>query len=328
MFAYEMAICLAIIALTAVMVNDLLFKGKLTLPHEESSHRPVFPFWTEKNGKNGVRESLDIPGKRIYTKKSGKNSEERGARMESSITSRQNPLVQRMRKLLRSRSFRQESGLFAAEGTKLLGEAARWCQGLDTVLCTPDVTLPELPTGVIVHQVSRELLEYVSTMDTPQGVVFSCRIPVLPERPAEAGMLLLDGIQDPGNLGTILRTADALRVPVLLTDGCADPYNPKTVRAAMGALFRSVPAFRTKRDILQDCEAGLSLAVTAMSSDAQDLRTADLSRYCVVIGSEGQGVCREFLEAAAAKLIIPMRAECESLNAAIAAAIVMWQMRV
>ena len=248
--------------------------------------------------------------------------------MESSITSRQNPLVQRMRKLLRSRSFRQECGLFAAEGTKLLGEAARWCQGLDMVLCTPDVTLPELPTGVIVHQVSRELLEYVSTMDAPQGVVFSCRIPVLPDCPAEAGMLLLDGIQDPGNLGTILRTADALGVPVLLTDGCADPYNPKTVRAAMGALFRSVPAFRTKRDILQDCEAGLSLAVTAMSSDAQDLRTADLSRYCVVIGSEGQGVCREFLEAAAAKLIIPMRAECESLNAAIAAAIVMWQMRV
>ena len=247
--------------------------------------------------------------------------------MGADITSRQNPVIQRMRRLLRDRSARAETGLFAAEGTKLLEEAARWCKGLDTVLYASGTTLLPLPESVTVWELPPELLSYVSTQEAPQGVVFSCRIPRTEDRPLSPGTLILDGIQDPGNVGTIQRTADALGVRVLLTDGCADPYSPKTVRASMGAVFRTVPAFRSKADLLADCAAGAPLAVTALSEDAEDLRQVALADYAVVIGSEGRGVCREFLEAAKKTLIIPMQPNCESLNAAVAAAIVMWQMR-
>ena len=139
---------------------------------------------------------------------------------------------------------------------------------------------------------------------------------------------LLDGIQDPGNLGTILRTADALEVPVVLLDGCADTYNPKTVRASMGAVFRTQPVSMTRQQAIAACrEAHIPLLATAMSADAVDLRQADLRAAAVVIGSEGQGICPELFAAAEQKIIIPMSPRCESLNAAVAATIVLWQMK-
>lgn len=140
-------------------------------------------------------------------------------------------------------------------------------------------------------------------------------------------MLLLDGIQDPGNLGTILRTADALNVPVALLEGCADPYGHKTVRASMGAVFRRVVVQTTWQQAQSACQAaGIPVAVTALCDGAQDIRHAAVDAMAVVIGSEGQGVRPQILNSAEEKLIIPMNSRCESLNAAVAAAIVMWQM--
>ena len=146
--------------------------------------------------------------------------------------------------------------------------------------------------------------------------------------PFDSGTLLLDGIQDPGNLGTILRTADALQIPAVLLDGCADPYNPKTVRASMGAVFRTQPVRMTRQQAIAACrDAGIPLLATAMSADAVDLRQAELPSAAVIIGSEGQGICQELFDAAQGKIIIPMSPRCESLNAAVAAAIVLWQMK-
>ena len=144
----------------------------------------------------------------------------------------------------------------------------------------------------------------------------------------QPGMLLLDRIQDPGNLGTILRTADAFDLPVLLTNGCADPFSEKTVRASMGAVFRRPPQSAPMEDVLRVCHAaGIPIAATALSDTACDLREVDLMRHLVVIGSEGQGICPELLAASDRQIIIPMQPRCESLNAAVAAAIVLWQMR-
>jgi TrmH family RNA methyltransferase len=141
-------------------------------------------------------------------------------------------------------------------------------------------------------------------------------------------MLLLDGIQDPGNIGTILRTADALEIPVVLLEGCADPYSHKVVRASMGAVFRTPVVQSTWKEVYEACRGErIPLAVTALSDRAEDIRTAELKNMAVVIGSEGQGVRREILEAADRELIIPMNPNCESLNAAVAATIVMWQMK-
>jgi TrmH family RNA methyltransferase len=141
-------------------------------------------------------------------------------------------------------------------------------------------------------------------------------------------MLILDGIQDPGNIGTILRTADALDIPVVLLEGCADPYSHKVVRSSMGAVFRTPVIQSDWATVKVACaEAGIPVGVTALSDRAKDLRESDLKTMAVVIGSEGQGVRKEILESADAELIIPMNPHCESLNAAVAATIVMWQMK-
>ena len=248
--------------------------------------------------------------------------------MEERITSRRNPLLAHTKKLLTSRSYREKMGEFAADGVKLLAEAARWYPGLTTVIAEDGIELCKLPEQVRVVTVPEDVFKSISTVDTPQGAIFLCRLPEQQQADLTAGTLLLDGIQDPGNLGTMLRTADALGVPIALLDGCADPYSFKTVRATMGAVFRmDIPAI-TEAEVLAQCaEKNLMLTVTALNDRAVDIRGADFRNAVAVIGSEGQGVRQSLLEAAAQSVIIPMQAHCESLNAAIAAAIVMWQMK-
>lgn len=244
---------------------------------------------------------------------------------EERITSRKNPLLQQVKKLLSSRKAREEAGLFVSDGTKLLCEAVRYFPGLETVILSDGVEA-QVPPHVRRIRVPEDVMASISPMQSPQGALFVCRLPEKRMFCPEKGMLLLDGIQDPGNLGTILRTADALQVKVALLEGCADPYSHKVVRASMGAVLRT-PVIQTDwAQARQSCaDAGIPIGVTALSDRAQDLRQAQLRQMAVVIGSEGQGVRREILESADAELIIPMAAHCESLNAAVAATIVMWQ---
>ena len=247
--------------------------------------------------------------------------------MRERITSRKNPLLQQVKKLLSSRKERENTGLFVADGTKLLQEAVKWWPGLETVILTQEIEA-EIPERVRVVEVPKDVMESISPMQTPQGALFVCRLPDARPFAPKPGMLLLDGIQDPGNIGTILRTADALEIPVALLEGCADPYSHKVVRASMGAVFRTQVVQTTWAEAKAACrQAGIPIAVTALNDTAKDLRNAPIHQMAVVIGSEGQGVRQEILEAAEQSLIIPMNPNCESLNAAIAAAIVMWQMK-
>ncbi len=246
--------------------------------------------------------------------------------MEQLITSRKNPLLQQVKKLLSSRKAREEAGLFVSDGTKLLQEAVKFYPGLDTVILSQGVEA-EVPENVRLIRVPGDVMESISPMQSPQGALFLCRLPEKSAFVPQRGMLILDGIQDPGNLGTMLRTADALDIPLCLLEGCADPYSHKVVRSSMGAVFRRPVVQATWEEVQAACkEAGIPIAVTALSSRAKDLRSADVGAMAVVIGSEGQGVRKEILDAADAELIIPMNPHCESLNAAVAATIVMWQM--
>ena len=243
------------------------------------------------------------------------------------ITSRKNPLLQQVKRLLTSRRDRQSEGLYVADGTKLLEEAVRYCPDLDTVILSDGVEA-DVPGGVRLVRVPEDVMASISPMQTPQGALFLCRLPEKKDFVPTPGMLLLDGIQDPGNLGTILRTADALDIPVALLEGCADPYSHKTVRASMGAVFRRPVVATTWQEVKAACtQAGIPVAVTALSDRSVDIRSAKLNTMAVVIGSEGRGVRSEILEQADAQLIIPMNPHCESLNASVAAAIVMWQMK-
>ena len=247
--------------------------------------------------------------------------------MSELITSRKNPLLQQVKKLLSSRKEREQSGLFVSDGTKLLQEAIRWWPGLHTVILSQDVEM-EIPEGVREVRVPKDVMESISPMQAPQGALFLCRLPEQKAFVPKPGMLLLDGIQDPGNLGTILRTADALQIPVALLEGCADPYSHKVVRSSMGAVFRMEVVQTTWACAEQACkESGIPVGVTALDDKARDIRETELHKMAVVIGSEGQGVRQEILQSAQNSIIIPMNPNCESLNAAIAAAIVMWQMK-
>ena len=246
--------------------------------------------------------------------------------IEERITSRKNPLLQQVKKLLSSRKAREEAGIFVADGTKLLQEAVRYYPGLRTVILSEGVEA-DVPDHVRVIRVPGDVMESISPMASPQGALFLCDLPEEKAFLPKGGMLLLDGIQDPGNLGTILRTADALDVPVVLLEGCADPYSHKVVRASMGAVLRKDVIRSTWDQVQSACRAaGIRIGVTALSDRASDIRKADLKDMAVVIGSEGQGVRREILDSADAELIIPMNAHCESLNAAVAATIVMWEL--
>ena len=246
---------------------------------------------------------------------------------EIRITARKNPLLQQVRRLLTSRKEREQSGLFVADGTKLLQEAVRYFPGLDTVILSDGVEA-QVPDHVRVVRVPEEVMASISPMETPQGALFLCRLPEKTEFVPKAGMLLLDGIQDPGNIGTILRTADALDIPVALLEGCADPYSHKVVRSSMGAVFRTSVVQTTWEEARSACEAaGIHIAVTALTDTARDIRQAPVQTMAVVIGSEGQGARGQILQQATKQLIIPMESRCDSLNASVAAAIVMWQLQ-
>ncbi len=244
------------------------------------------------------------------------------------ITSRRNPLLQHIRQLLRDGSYRRDCGEYAGDGLKLLSEAVRWGAALKTILVSDGLELDAPPENVRLVRVPEDVMASLSLMKTPQGVIFTCALPRDAPLSFSGGALVLDGIQDPGNLGTILRTADALDVPVVLCGDCADPYSPKTVRASMGAVFRSQPQRASCGELAAYCdEKQIVLTAAALHREARDLRSLDLSRAAVAVGSEGRGVGPELFRLAKQRLVIPMSARCESLNAAAAAAIILWEMK-
>ena len=155
------------------------------------------------------------------------------------IKSRKNPLVRHLKKLGTDGDYRKLSGEFICDGDKLLCEAVE-SRAVITAVLTCGPRPDKLPGDVPLYQVERSIIETVSPLKNPQDIVFSCLMPKLPEQKLATGLyVILEGIQDPGNIGTILRTAAAFGIAqVILTGGCADPYGPKAVRASMGAVFR------------------------------------------------------------------------------------------
>ena len=246
------------------------------------------------------------------------------------ITSRRNPLITRLRRLGTDKKARRAEGLFLCEGDKLVGEALRWGAQVELLAAAEGTPAPVgLPAHTQVVELPAELLAYVSTVDTPQNMLALCRTPALtpPEALSPGRYLVLDGVQDPGNVGTIWRTADAFGAEGLfLLPGCAEPFSPKTVRATMGACFR-LPVWEAELGGLSALlrGAGVPLYAAALRDDTADIREIPLDRAAVVIGSEGRGVSQAVLDRCEQTLKIPMRDRCESLNAAAAAAVVLWE---
>lgn len=241
------------------------------------------------------------------------------------IQSRKNEKVVHFKKLASHSDFRRETGEYLCDGEKLFVEAVKWHADIRDVMVYGALPCPA-PEGARVYSVTREVIEAASPLRTPQNVVFSVGIPRRHDEWELGGTVILENMQDPGNLGTILRTANAFGIKnVILTGDCADIYNPKTVRASMGAVFRQRVTEATLSE-LEGLAAKTPIYAAALRQDAKDVREVDLFGAAVAVGNEGSGITRELLEICAGSVIIPMRPECESLNAAAAAAVIMWEM--
>ncbi len=257
--------------------------------------------------------------------------------MITAIESKHNTTLRHLARLNREKKYRQGAGEMVCEGWKMLGEALSSGVTVKTVLQrtgdAPDSGLiaQAEAQGARLFEAEASLFAQASDVETPQGVIFSC---VPPKRRADhlpetlSGAILLDGVQDPGNLGTILRTADAFALDaVILCEGCTDPTAPKVVRATMGAAFRQ-PVYRMP---LAEAAAalktrGLPVYAAALEPDSVPSTALDLHGAAVIVGSEGRGVTAQALELCDKKVVIPMAGRAESLNAGVAAAILIWEM--
>ena len=243
------------------------------------------------------------------------------------ITSRKNAFIMQLRALASDAEARREQGAFVCDGLKLLGEAVENGAEILSVLWKEGGSLSEIDCPVQAVAPA-ELFDHASPMKNSPGPLFTVRIPVDPKDGKIENAIILENVQDPGNVGTVLRTASAFSIgAVVLTGDCADLYGPKTVRATMGAVFRQ-RVLRLDRSELPAWleEHGLPLYGAALSKDAQDLRGLDLTHAAVAVGSEGQGLSPELLALCRGEVIIPMDARSESLNAAVAASVLMWEM--
>ena len=218
--------------------------------------------------------------------------------------------------------------------TANLTEALRSGAEIKTVLVRRGFESGELrqaeKQGAAMYCAEDALFCLASEVESPQNVIFSCMQPqwdaaALDDREQ---VLLLDGLQDPGNLGTILRTAEAFALgAVVLCEGCADPFSPKVVRSTMGAVFRLPCVQLPLADALARLKtAGLPVYATALHEDSVPLSSVSLGRAAVIIGSEGRGVSESALRLSDRRVIIPMHGRAESLNAGVAAAIVIYEM--
>ena len=243
------------------------------------------------------------------------------------LSSRKNNYIQHLRKLSSDRAYRNEQGEYICDGIKTLKEAISFGAEISSVLWKDKAEEMSLDTKQYVAV--EELFDYASPMKNSPGPLFTVKIPQYGSDCPVKNAVVLENVQDPGNVGTVVRTANAFGIDcVILTDACADLYNSKTVRATMGAIFRQ-KVFTVDSDNLQAFlkEKGLKLYGAALTDKAQDVRQVELKNAAVAIGSEGKGLSAKLLGICDGEIIIPMEENSESLNAAVAASVLMWEMR-
>lgn len=244
------------------------------------------------------------------------------------LTSRKNEYIRSLRRLAAEGDYRRERGEYLADGLKLLREALSSGARVTSVLWRNGAEPLAGLDAAVQYLAEDELFDYASPMKNSPGPVFTVAMPTPRADAALENALVLETVQDPGNVGTVIRTANALGVDaVILTGDCADIYHPKTVRATMGAIFRQ-RVVTCKLDELAPLLAANNLPLygAALSNRASDIRAVNVKNAAVAVGSEGRGLSSALLDVCAGEVIIPMRPCSESLNAAVAAAIIMWEM--
>lgn len=256
------------------------------------------------------------------------------------ITSKDNPNIKLYQKLSSGKKYRRENGMFILEGVRLVADAIKENAELHSVFVT-ESCLEKLsqhgealnfPESAKVFLIPDEIGNKMSATESAQGVFAICRAL---DKTSFSGTiksggryLLLHSVQDPGNLGTIIRTADAVGVDAVFLADCCDLYNPKVVRSTMGSLFRlNVSEVKFDEVFQLFEERGVPTFAAVIDTDAVSLTDCDFTQGgAVLIGNEGNGLPREVSEMCTQKLTIKMQGNVNSLNAAMAAGIIMWEL--
>lgn len=252
--------------------------------------------------------------------------------MYTYISSRTNPTVQLLASL-QKKKYRAETGLFLIEGRKLCKEAVGRCKVRYAVVREGNekdgmLSLCKESGGEIIV-LSESAFSKISVDEAPDGIVFAAETVDNTDDSFDGErIVILDSVRDPGNVGTIIRSAAAFAFDRVILCSCADIYNPKTVRATMGALFKM--KFTVAGDLCNISEKlkneGRRIIAAALGESALILGESPLNASdCVVIGNEGHGVSEETLNCCTDVIKIPMTDKTESLNAAIAASVIMWE---
>lgn len=258
------------------------------------------------------------------------------------LSSRKNEILRRASQLGSSAEMRRETGLFLAEGARLCRDAVRSGLLVREVYYTEHAEkkyaeyLREiLPASQKVYQVAEHAAGLLSQTKNSQGIFCVCEkrqdeMWELSQRGDMSHVLLLENVQDPGNLGTVFRTAEALGIfSVGLCGDCCDLYSPKVLRSSMGAVFRIRTSLFPSLEQACDCfrSSGIPVYAAVPDADAIPVTKLDFSHCAVIaVGNEGNGLSEEGIRACTASVTIPMGGRAESLNAASSAAILMWEM--
>lgn len=251
------------------------------------------------------------------------------------ITSKDNPSVKLYRKLSDSKKARKENGLFVLEGARLCFDSS--ALPMIKLLIITETAYEKyydkilLPDDNII-MISDELGNKMSDTVNTQGVFAICKIPAKTELSdfVKCGgkYIVLNSLQDPLNIGTVIRTADALGIDGVVLCKCCDLYNPKVVRGTMGSVFRIKTIETDFEDIISEFEEkGITSFAAVVDKSSQSLVDCDFSNGCaVVIGNEGNGLSKEDIELCDEKFTIKMHGSIESFNASTAATIILWEM--
>ena len=252
------------------------------------------------------------------------------------ITSKDNELVKHIRKL-KDKKYRDESNEFIIEGTNLIEEAVKEKAKIKKVIICEDTTKTyEMPTNIRLEiakyeciYVSEKIFNLITQVTNPQGIM------AIVEKTAKEDeidytqdlIVMLDDIQDPGNLGTILRTIDSIGLKqIIVSKETADAFNPKVVRSTMGAIFRiKIIESENLIDTIKNIKKHhFKLIVTSLQTD-NTIYDINYNKKIIVIGNEGNGVSKEIQDMADEKIKIPMLGKTESLNASVATGIVLYE---
>ncbi len=231
-----------------------------------------------------------------------------------------NPKIKEFAKL-KQKKYRDKQGLFLVEGAHLVKEAYE-SGFLEELLILED---KEISLDTKTSYITKNVLKYLSDVETPVGIIGVCKL----KNTTITGnkLLILDSVQDPGNLGTIIRSSAAFNIDtIIINDKCADPYSDKVIRSSQGMIFKTNIVKKDLYDYLKKIKGKIPIFGTKVTGGNNIKNIEKFQTFAIIMGNEGKGVDEKLLNLCDEYLYIPMNSKCESLNVGVATSIILYEL--